>query len=306
MKERPSLHSLELFVAVVERGTMTAAAEALGVSQPTISVQIRNLEGYFGTPLLERRGRRVYPTAIGVEVAAFTRRVLETIDQLDHVVAEYRGLTRGRLLLGASATVTETWLLDMLAVFQERFPGIDVDLRVGNSQEVLCKIRTFEVGLGIVGHEPDDPLLRGVPVYRDALWLFTAPGHPKLEVVDVSVSDLEGERFVVREIGSATRELALRCLAAWEGMPAKMLELASNDAVKRAVRAGLGIGVLSARTLSLEIENDVVGVLAPADWRCERFFWLVERADHQRSPGEGAFAEFLCAAHAEVEAALAG
>src|ERR671916_789771 len=188
MKERPSLHALALFLATVEHGTMTAAAEAEGIAQPAISVHIRNLERFYETALVERSGRRVRPTAAGE-----------------------------------------------LAAADSRFAG-------------------------------------------------AAEHH---------LTDLAKETFVLREPGSATREAVLGCMRTVGFAPANEVQLGSNEAVKRAVAAGLGIGVLSVRTLDVDLRAGDVAIVPCINWDCRRQFWLVNRADRLLSRAEQAFLALL-------------
>src|SRR5829696_8338139 len=125
MKERPSLHALALYLGAVERGTITAAAEAARISQPAVSTHIKALERFYGTPLLERSGRRVRPTAGGRLVADYVRRALDLLDELDRAVADLQGLRAGRLELGASATIGETVLPAVLGRFRRAHPAVD-------------------------------------------------------------------------------------------------------------------------------------------------------------------------------------
>jgi DNA-binding transcriptional LysR family regulator len=293
MKERPSLHALALFLATVEHGTMTAAAEAEGIAQPAISVHVRNLERFYGMPLLERAGRRVRPTAAGELVATHSRRVLGQIDELEQAMADLEGLRGGRLVVGASATVAETWLPAVLGRFRRAHPAIELEVRLGNSELVLGEVRDRSLAFGIVGRPNDDPLLVSRPVFADALALFAAADHPCVGKEWARLTDLGDETFVLRELGSATRELTVACLATRGFQPAKTIQLGSNEAVKRAVAAGLGIGILSARTVDVDARAGDVALIPCADWDCRRQFWLVQRRDRLASRAEEAFLRLL-------------
>jgi DNA-binding transcriptional LysR family regulator len=174
MKEQPSLHALALFLATVEHGTMTAAAEAEGIAQPAISVHIRKLERYYGMPLVERSGRRVRPTAAGDLLATHVRRILGLVDEAEQALADLDGLRSGRLVVGASATVAETWLPDVLGQFRRRYPAVALAVRSGNSEQVLQAVHERAVGLGIIGRREEDPALLVQPVFTDRLALFVA------------------------------------------------------------------------------------------------------------------------------------
>ncbi|MGH9175403.1 MAG: LysR family transcriptional regulator, partial [Vicinamibacterales bacterium] len=234
MIERPSLHALAVFNAVIEHETMTAAAEAEGISQPAISAHIKSLEGFFGTPLMERSGRRVRPTAAGLLVADYTRRLLRLSDEMCRGVADLEGLRAGQLALGASSTAGEQMLPAVLGRFHRLYPGVQLVLSIGNSGEIVEAVLDRRFDLGIVGRIADHPDLEARPVFDDHLEIFVAHDSPWADRAGLAPADLAGETFVLRESGSATRDLALRCLAADGCVPADTIELGSNEAVKRA------------------------------------------------------------------------
>lgn len=290
MKERPSLHALEVFVAVLDHGTMTSAADIESIAQPAISVHVRNLERYFGVALLERSGRRVRPTPAGEVVGAFARQILGMVDGLDSAVEDLHGLHKGRLEIGASATVAEIWLPQMLGHFRKTFPGIELEVSIGNSERVLQDLRQRRIGLGVVGRPDPGPDLDAQSVFHDTLRLFAARDHPAHAIPALRLPDLGGETFVFREPGSATREFMLGCLERCGFMPSSTIQLGSNEAVKRAVAAGLGIGILSEQTLDVDVRAGDVAMLSCPEWECGREFWLVRRRDHVLSRAEEAFA----------------
>lgn len=289
MIERPSLHAMEIFLAVVHHGTMTAAAEAESVAQPAISVHIRNLERYFGVPLLERNGRNVRPTPYGEVLATYTRHVLDLVDELGTALQRIEGLETGRLVLGASATVAETWLPQMLGRYRQAYPGIELEVSIGNSGRVLQDLRDRRIGLAVVGRTDGAPDLHAIPVFRDVLRVFAAADSPWSRRPGLRMADLREETLVLREPGSATREVMFGCLDAVGFEPRQTIQLGSNEAVKRAVAAGLGIGILSAQTLDIDVRSGDVVVLPCDDWTCERQFWIVRRADRMASRAELAF-----------------
>lgn len=284
---------MALFLATVEHGTMSAAAEAEGIAQPAISVHVRNLERYYGTPLMERSGRRVRPTAAGELVATHSRRVLGLVDELGQVIADLEGLRGGRLVVGASATVAETWLPAVLGRFRRAHPAVELEVRLGNSEHVLREVRERSLAFGIIGKPERDSLLVSRPVFADTLALFAATDHPFHGRERPRLADLIDETFVLREPGSATRELTVECLAARGFQPARTVQLGSNEAVKRAVAAGLGIGILSARTIDVDLRAGAVILIPCADWDCSRQFWLVQRRDRLASRAEEAFLRLL-------------
>ena len=293
MRERPSLHGLAIFLAVIDNETMTAAAAVEGLSQPAISMHVKALEHFFGTALVERSGRRVRPTAAGNIVAEYTRRIIGLTDELSRSVADLEGLAAGRLVIGASSTVGEQFLPEVLGQFHRAYPGVGLSLRIGNSGEIIQAVTDRRLDLGIVGQAADDPDLAALPVFDDALELFVAPDDPRTGSDQLRVTDLAGATFVMREAGSATRDLALETLASSGCIPRETIDLGSNEAVKRAVAAGLGIGVLSTHSVAVDRRAGDVVTLRVSDWVCTRQFWLVHRRDRQLSRAEHTFITML-------------
>jgi DNA-binding transcriptional LysR family regulator len=293
MTRLPKLKTLALFLAVVDGSTMTAAAEAMNLSQPAISTQIKTLESFYRTPLLERDGRRVRPTAAGRLVAEYARRILGVTSELGEAVADLEGLRSGRFDLGASASVGETLVPELLGRFSRAHPGMEISLRIGNSAEITQAVRQRDLPFGIVGRVDQHDDLETWPVFDDALAVFVAPGHARRDTRPLHVSDLLDETFVLREPGSATRALALAALAHMGCMPRRTVQFGSNEAVKRAVAAGLGIGILSVHTLLVDLRAGAVHTLSPVDWRCHRRFVLVRRRDRRRTSADRAFFRML-------------
>lgn len=289
MRERPTLQALAIFVAVLDHGTMTTAADVEAIAQPAITVHVQNLERFYGVSLLERSGRRVRPTPAGELVASYARQALALVDDLSRAIDDLQEMRRGKLTVGASATVAETWLPRILGQYRRTFPEIELEVGIGNSDRVLQDIRQRRIGLGVVGRLDPDPDLDAHPVFRDTLRLFAANDHPLHARDALLLADLAEETFVFREPGSATREFMLNCLAGQGFMPGSIIQLGSNEAVKRAVAAGLGVGILSEQTLDVDIRAGDVLLLDVGDWTCAREFWLVHRRDHVPSKAEEAF-----------------
>jgi DNA-binding transcriptional LysR family regulator len=289
MIERPSLHALALFLAVVERGTMTGAAEAEGISQPAVSLQVKSLERYFGLPLLERGGRGVAPTPAGALVADYARRILALADELGRGVADLRGLASGRLVVGASSTVGEQLLPAHLGRFHQAYPAVELEVRIGNTDEVTERVLARSLDFAFVGRAPASDELEAEPVFADEVVAFVAPGDPLLGEGPVEPAALSGRQFVLREHGSATRDLALRCLGEAGCVPGHVIELGSNEAVKRAVEARLGIGLLSTHAIEAERLAGLLEDLPLAGWSCARSFWLIRRRDRGLTRAEQAF-----------------
>ena len=287
--ERPTTQALAIFAEVAAHGTMTAAAEAAGISQPAISAQVKALERYYGTRLLERDGRGSIPTAAGRLVAEYATRVLALVDELGRGVADLESLAAGELIVGASSTVGEQLLPTYLGRFHAAHPQVRLSVRIGNSAEIIARVVMRELDFAIVGEAPTNDDLFAEPVLEDRIVAFVAPDDPLLREAPVAPLALCGRQFVMREAGSATRALAERCLGETSCGPGHVIELGSNEAVKRAVEAGLGIGLLSTHTIEAERLAGLFVDLPIAGWECERSFWLIRRRDRVLTRAEEAF-----------------
>lgn len=268
---------------------MTAAAEEVAISQPAISTQVKVLERYYGTAPLQRSGRGVALTATGEVVADYARRILALVDELGRAVANIESLQAGRLVIGASSTVGEQFLPIHLGRFHMAHPGVALEVRIGNTDEITAAVIARELDFAFVGRQPRDEELIAEPVFADQIVAFVAPGDRRLRRAPLGPDALSGDQFVLRERGSATRDLALQCLAAAGCTPGHVIELGSNEAVKRAVEAGLGIGLLSTHTIEAERLAGLLVDLSILEWTCARSFWLIRRKDRALTRAEEAF-----------------
>lgn len=291
--ERPTLQALAIFNEVAKHGTMTAAAGAIGISQPAISAQVKALERYYGTRLIERDGRGSTPTPAGRLVADHTARILALVDEIRRGVANLEGLEAGELIVGASSTVGEQLLPAYLGRFHTSHPGVRLSVRIGNSAEITARVTARELDFAIVGEEPAHPDLLSEPVFEDQIVAFVAADDPLARCAPIAPLALCGRQFVMREAGSATRALAERCLLEMSCGPGHIIELGSNEAVKRAVEAGLGIGLLSTHTIAAERLAGLLVDLPVVGWLCSRSFWLIRRRDRVLTRAEEAFMELL-------------
>ncbi|MGN6697643.1 MAG: LysR substrate-binding domain-containing protein, partial [Thermomicrobiales bacterium] len=239
------LHKLRVFAAVAEHEHYSRAADALRISQPALSVHVRDLERYFGVALFERAGRNVRLTDAGRLVQDYARRILALTVEMDEAVEDLRGLRAGQLRLGASTTIGEYLLPDALAAFRRQYPGVEVAVEIANTARIADRLRHGELHLGVIGEPLANPDLELTPYRDDELVLIVPPDHP-WATQTITIADLGTAQFVVREAGSATREVAEAALNAAGVRRTEALELGGTEAVKGAVAAGLGVAFVSA------------------------------------------------------------
>jgi DNA-binding transcriptional LysR family regulator len=288
-----NFHQLQIFHAVAIHGSFSKAARALSISQPAVSIQVRGLEEAIGSPLLHRTRRGPMLTDIGAAVFSYTRRIFALADEMDEAVREVQGLRSGRLTIGSSTTPGEYILPFVIGEFQKQYPDIEVSLSISNTEAILEKIRYREIDLGMAGAPVTIEGLASFTYVDDEIVIIGSPDHPLMDRPGLSMGDLEGERFITREEGSATRKTAEQCLAA-NGVAVKVvMELGSNEAVKRAAAAGLGLGMVSSFGAAQDVAGGYVKILPVSGWDCRRPLSVFHREGEHLPAAQRAFLEFL-------------
>lgn len=233
---------LRAFHAVAGEGGFTKAAGQLHVTQPTLSGQVKALEDRYGVRLFDRRGRRVAPTELGRELLGLTRRLFSLEAEAEHLLSAAKGLTRGSLRVGADAPYHVT---AALAAFTGRYPGIRVSLTVGNSAELAHALLDHHLDVVVLADPAGDPRYFARPLRRDRMVAFVPKTHPLAGRRQLELADIAGRRLVLREQGSTTRRI-FEAAAARRGLTLpEVLDINSREAVREAVAAGLGIGIVS-------------------------------------------------------------
>ena len=302
---RYTLHQLRIFHAVAEHGGVTRAAAALHLTQPTVSMQIRQLNEALGVTLLAPRGRVLRLTPAGQEALEFTKTLLRAAESLTERLAAIEGMTRGRLRLTAASTA-EYFVPRLLGRFQQAHPGVTVELRVVNRAEVLARLRQDVDDLYVMAQPPSEEPVVAEPFLDNPLVVIAPLTHPLAKRRRIALADLAGHEFVVREPGAGTRLIADTFLAARGLRLSTRLELGSNEAVKQAVIGGLGLAVMSLHALRDELVHHrrlrvlpVDGFPIPSSWHG------VRRSDCAPTRVAEAFQDFLRAAAPGLAADLA-
>jgi len=286
---------LRLLVEVGRRGSISAAADACRIGQPSATKHLKTLEAAVGTSLVERNGRSSRLTEAGQVVAGHGLRVLDTLEAMQEDLRALHHAERGTLTLAASTTPGSYVLPSILQCFADRHPQVDVDVVIGSSAWVAERVAHREVSLGLAGEVelPDGVLAERF--LNDELIGIAAPGRLKLKRGRVSIDGLVAETLLVRERGSSTRAVAERYLARVGYHPAKRWELDSNEAIKRSVQAGLGIGFLSRLVTEDEISRgQLVGFQIEGAEPMRRTISLLRPDGRDPTPSERAFIQTLC------------
>jgi DNA-binding transcriptional LysR family regulator len=287
-----SLNQLEVFAAVVECGGFSGAAKRLFMSQPSVSNHIRALENSLGVQLVQRTSRGARATYAGEVVLQHAREVFDVLASLDGQVAQLQGLKTGRLAVAGTTTLGTYLLPRLVADFSTRVPGVECQIRVGNEDAVEAWLLQNEVALALCAEEPKDERLTTTPMFEEQLQLI-GPAHCPLESRVLTPNDIADQRFIVREVGSATRRQQEAALAAW-GLPdVERWEMWGPATLKEAVCAGLGLSLISEHAITRERASGLLTVLVIEPPPQRRMVSLVTRAGCALTPPERAFVDLV-------------
>lgn len=289
---RVSLRQLEVFSVAARHQSFSVAAETLNLSQPAVSMQIRQLEETVGLALFEKAGRRKQLTEAGDKFFQHVCRVLGELRDAEQSVAAYKGLREGSVAVGLVSTANN-FAPRLLAEFSARHPGIDVRFVVGNREVLIRLLQENEIDLAVMGRPPKELEALSEPLAANPHVIVAPPKHPLRSHKPIDIQALRREVFLQRESGSGTRNLVEELFRGFLFKPARIVTLGSNETVKQAVMAGLGISVLSLHTLLLELRSGEIAMLDVAGMPLLRT-WHVVNLDRRRlSPAATAFRRFL-------------
>ena len=287
-----TLRHLKTFEAVAACGSISRAATELHLTQPAVSMQMKQLEEQIGLPLLEQVGKRMFLTEAGHELQGHARDIAARMVDLNASMDQFRSLDRGLLRLAVVSTANY-FLPRLIADFNRRHPGVRVSLQVANREFVLSALADNSTDLAITGRPPDSADVVGQHFIDNPLVVIAAPGHRLAAAPAVALRQMADETLVVREPGSGTRAAMERHFAA-HGMAYRAgCEFGTNEALKQAVRAGLGLGVVSAQTIELELQAGCLAVLPVEGFPIVRQWYVLHRTHKRLSPAARTFREML-------------
>ncbi len=288
-----TLRQLEVMAAVARHLSYTRAAEALHLSQPAVSMQVRQLEEAVGLPLFERLGKQIRLTEAGEEIYGYAQRIGQLLEEAEAVITALKGVRAGRLRLSV-ATTANYFATRLLAAFVRRYPGVSFSLDVTNRRALLDQLVNNETDLVIMGQPPAELELEATAFMENPLVVIAAPGHPlAAEPGPIPLERIRDETFVVRERESGTR-IAMERFFQEHGIDFRAgMEMTSNEAIKQAVEAGLGLGLVSVHTIELELETHRLVILDVEDFPVLRHWYIVQAQGKRLSPVAAAFRDFL-------------
>lgn len=290
------LKTLEVFCRIVELRSFTRAAEAVSLTQPTVSGHIKDLETELGLPLLDRAGRTVTPTRAGEILYGYARKIVGLRAEAQQAIGEHKGGLTGDLVLGGSSIPGAYVLPPLIAAFKRDHPEAAVTLHVRGSRDVVRGVGDGTYEVGMVGARFEAGRVRYDRYAQDELVLAVPVSHPWAGRGTVPLRDLVDQPIIMREKGSGTRKVMEKVLAEHamgRGRLRVVLEVTSNEAVRQAMKAGAGVAVISQRAVQDDIRYGVVAAVRFRGIRMLRDFFVVTHRTRSRSPLGNAFTTLL-------------
>jgi DNA-binding transcriptional LysR family regulator len=289
---RYTLRQLDTFLEVVRTGSVSGAAAKLHVTQPAVSMQLRQLEDTFGVPLLEVVGRRVRLTEAGRDLEQCAADAVARLKELDDRLAAHRGLKKGKVDLAVVST-TKYFMPMLLVHFRSKFPDIAISLQIHNRESMMKLLARNEVDLIIMGRVPGDMACSSTEFATNPMGVVCAPNHPLSRRRGADFSVLQGQDFVVREQGSGTRSTMEKLFAEHGVTPNIVMEMPSNESIKQAVMAGMGMSFLSLRTVRHELASGHLVLLDIVGLPILRHWFVTHLSAKRLSPAAEALKHFL-------------
>jgi DNA-binding transcriptional LysR family regulator len=290
------LRQLEVFAGVYELRSFSRTAAVLRLTQSTVSEHVRLLEEELGTRLFDRLSRETVPTRAGELLYGYARQMLALRTEARQAVDQFLGQVTGTLLVGASTIPGEYVLPALIGRFRERHPRVAITLQISDTRGIVQAVLDGQVDAGVVGADPGTRGLEARALMPDELILVVPPGHPWNGRHEATLDELRAEPLIVREQGSGSRQALEHALEAAGQSLEKMqviAEMGSTSAIKQAVKAGVGVSIMSSRATEDECRHGLLACVRLKDLTVTRHFYVVTHAGRSRSPLCRAFLEFL-------------
>ena len=287
-----TFRQLRVFTEVARHLSFARAAEVLHLTPPAVTMQVKELEGHVGLPLFERTGRQVALTTAGEYMLVYARKVLATLKDAEDAAARLKQVEAGQLTIGMVSTA-KYFLPRLLAEFQREHTGVELRLAVGNREQLVKMLHNNEVDIAVMGRPPKELATRAEPFAAHPHVFVAATDHPLLKIGHPTVESLRPYGFILREPGSGTRAAMEKFLEKSRMEPRVVMEMTSNETIKQAVMAGMGISFLSLHTLGLELEHQLIATLDVEGGPVLRAWNLVHTLSKLLSPAAEAFRYFM-------------
>jgi DNA-binding transcriptional LysR family regulator len=287
-----TFRQLKVFEAVARLLSYTNAAKELYLSQPAVSMQIKQLEENVGLPLLEQVGKKIYLTEAGNEMYHYARSIARELDEAASIMKQLKGVESGKLEITV-ATTANAFVTKMLAMFKKTHSGVTISLDVTNRERLLEQLRANEKDIAIMGRPPISEGLVAESFADNPLVIVASPDHPLAGKKNIPLNILQNETFVVREKGSGTRTAMQRFFDKHNMEITTSMEMNENEEIKQSVQAGMGLGIVSVHTLELELDTNRLVILNVEDFPIMRHWYLVHLEEKRLPPIAQAFKQFV-------------
>jgi len=287
-----TLRQLRALAATLESGSLTIAARDLGVTQPAITLQLHNLQDLVGLPLTQRTLDGLVATDAGRALLDLDARVKLALDDCIQTLKAIKGISAGRVAIGAVSTA-KYFVPSAIGAFARLHPNVELKLTIGNRTQIIEGLRNFALDVAITGRPPDDIELEKRLIGNHPNIIVAPPDHPLARRKRLTLTDLASDSFLVREAGSGTRLLMQKLMDAAGFRPKIGMEIDSNETIKHAVMAGLGVAFISAHAVDLEIRQGRLAALDVVGLPLIRQWFVVRRVDKHLLPPAQALLEFL-------------
>ena len=287
-----TMRQLQIFASAARHLSFSRASEELHLTQPAVSIQIRQLEDNAGLPLFDRLGKRLHLTHAGEEVLRHAQQALLAIRNAEDALVALKSLTGGRITIAVVSTA-KYFAPKLLARFRERHPDVELKLEVNNREAVVQHLAANEVDLAIMGQPPRALEAEAAVFARHPLVIISAPGHPLAARKRVALKTVAQQPFLVREPGSGTRS-AMEHFFRERGLQFRIdMEMDSNETIKQAVMAGMGVSFISQHTIGLEVATGQLVILKVEGLPVLRQWHVVHLRDKRLAPAAQAFKAFM-------------
>ncbi|CAL8981669.1 HTH-type transcriptional activator CmpR [Rhodoplanes serenus] len=289
-----TLKHLRLLESAARLGSFTAAAEANHITPPAVTMQMRQLEQEVGLPLFDRDARGLTPTAAGHELLLAARRIEGVLTECREALAALQDLGAGKVTVGVVSTA-KYFAPRMLAAYARRFPAVELQLVVGNRRDIVAQFEAGQFDVCVMGRPPETCDVESERIGPHPHGVIAPPDHPLAGRAGLSPQAIAGETVLVREVGSGTRTLMESFFARAGIAPTIGMEIGSNETIKQAVMAGLGLAFISAHTIAAELADGRLVMLDIEGLPVERAWFVVRLASRRLMPAARSLRDFLVA-----------
>jgi DNA-binding transcriptional LysR family regulator len=274
-----NLNQLWIFHNVAKYKSFTRAAEESYLTQPSVSTQVKLLENAYKIKLFERFGKKIELTNAGEALYSYTEKIFNLIREVDSIIQDIKGIKSGTIKVSTSLTLATYYLPNFLKAFKMKYPNIEIQMTAGNTREVMENILTFKSDLGFIGNFESHEKLVITPFSEEELVIIVHPSHEFSGRNRIHPSKLDGQPFILREQGSGTREVVEQALKRNQVAVRVVMELGTNEVIKKAVEAGLGISIVPINLVKREIEEGLLKAIRLSKEDILRKFYMIYHKD---------------------------